>query len=449
MNEAYSEINQQPYDSTILLICKQKDLIYLPEWLSEKYNSEILHNVPLRIIVDGAVPTSTVNMFRGDENASLIELPHDDSWSKNLLADSYSHIFQTVKTPYIHIQRLSKKKKDSPNSLARRFFSSKAPLPTADNSYGVPVLIPTPQMDKVASRAYLRFAIRSEIKSSPEWQQYLGFINLMVASASLEATDPIQKSQSVKVHLRLHSGRFNNEEHPFWRYELAVIANRSIVARADLRPGIWTDSAGNARWEALVGEFPLDEIPDGDFELAISLAGSEKHEKPLTRSLRPRPGATTPARIIRNTSANPHITYRYLVHTNRRATTTWLSKQTGSEKPAQRLWKKRLLKKNLRAILRRDGGWAITRALILYHLTKPIFRNRQVWLIGERADTAQDNGIHLFHYLRTKQSDKEAYYVIDKDSPHYSRIAHLGNIVEFSSLKHRLLTLHASVLANA
>src|SRR5690625_727381 len=155
MNEADSEINQQPFNSTILLICKQKDLPYLPQWLSEKYGSEIIRNAPLLVIVDGAAPTSTANMFRDDENASLIELPYDDSWSKTLLADAYSRIFQTVKTPYIHIQRLSKKKKDSPSSLARRFYSSRAPLPTAPNSYCIPLLIPTSQMDKIASPAYL------------------------------------------------------------------------------------------------------------------------------------------------------------------------------------------------------------------------------------------------------------------------------------------------------
>ncbi len=82
-------------------------------------------------------------------------------------------------------------------------------------------------------------------------------------------------------------------------------------------------------------------------------------------------------------------------------------------------------------------------------LTRPFFAGRQIWLIGERTDTAQDNGLHLFKHLRKTHPKRRVYYVIDRSSPQRDRVAHLGNVVDHSSLRHQVLMLHAGVLANA
>ncbi|MDM7864521.1 CDP-glycerol glycerophosphotransferase family protein [Staphylococcus borealis] len=72
-------------------------------------------------------------------------------------------------------------------------------------------------------------------------------------------------------------------------------------------------------------------------------------------------------------------------------------------------------------------------------------KQNNVWLIGERTDTAQDNGIQLFKWLQ-KNTDIEAYYVINDDSNDYERIKHLNNIITFGSKKHFEVAAKANVL---
>jgi CDP-glycerol glycerophosphotransferase len=77
------------------------------------------------------------------------------------------------------------------------------------------------------------------------------------------------------------------------------------------------------------------------------------------------------------------------------------------------------------------------------HLTRLRHRRRDVWLVGERPYKAQDNGYHLFKYLRETHPDLEVYYVIDRDSPERANVEPLGNVLEFGSREHIRATLLA------
>lgn len=57
--------------------------------------------------------------------------------------------------------------------------------------------------------------------------------------------------------------------------------------------------------------------------------------------------------------------------------------------------------------------------------------NKEIWVIGEKPDKAQDNGYHLFKYLRENYPEKEVYYVIDENSPDIDKVKQLGNVVFF------------------
>ena len=59
-----------------------------------------------------------------------------------------------------------------------------------------------------------------------------------------------------------------------------------------------------------------------------------------------------------------------------------------------------------------------------------------VWLLGELPYRAQDNGYHLFRWLRTTTPERRAYYVVDRDSPDLERLAGLGNVVLRSTREH-------------
>src|SRR5699024_704733 len=63
-------------------------------------------------------------------------------------------------------------------------------------------------------------------------------------------------------------------------------------------------------------------------------------------------------------------------------------------------------------------------------------RKKDVWLIGERPDTAQDTGYHFFKYCRETFPEKDIYYVINPDAKDIKNIEKLGNVIFSGSLKH-------------
>ena len=72
-------------------------------------------------------------------------------------------------------------------------------------------------------------------------------------------------------------------------------------------------------------------------------------------------------------------------------------------------------------------------------------KNYNTWLIGERSDTAQENGISLFKYL-INHDEIDAYYVISEESKDYDRIKHLNNVLIFGSEEHFKVATQAGVL---
>ena len=69
-----------------------------------------------------------------------------------------------------------------------------------------------------------------------------------------------------------------------------------------------------------------------------------------------------------------------------------------------------------------------------------------IWLVGELPHRAQDNGYHLFRWLRTTRPDARVHYVIDRDSPDRDRLEPLGNVVLRHSAEHVRLAYLASRL---
>lgn len=85
----------------------------------------------------------------------------------------------------------------------------------------------------------------------------------------------------------------------------------------------------------------------------------------------------------------------------------------------------------------------------LRQLTWPLRLGGPIWLVGERTDTAQDNGRAFFRYLRTEHPGRRAYYVIRKDAPNREKVLPLGHVVWYGGLRHRLLALHAEALVGS
>lgn len=85
----------------------------------------------------------------------------------------------------------------------------------------------------------------------------------------------------------------------------------------------------------------------------------------------------------------------------------------------------------------------------VYYLTKPYFFKKDIWLIGERTDQAEDNSYHFFKYCRTNYKKKNIFYIIDKNSEQYNNIKEYGNVIQYDSFKHKLYLMHATKFISA
>ena len=84
-------------------------------------------------------------------------------------------------------------------------------------------------------------------------------------------------------------------------------------------------------------------------------------------------------------------------------------------------------------------------AIIIASIYK-IFNRDKIYLIGERKDQCQDNGYHLFKYVRENHKADRFYYCITKDSKQLERIKELNNIIYYKSMKHYIYYLLAEKL---
>lgn len=87
---------------------------------------------------------------------------------------------------------------------------------------------------------------------------------------------------------------------------------------------------------------------------------------------------------------------------------------------------------------------AATKAImmrILYHLHQ-LVPHKEVWLISDRINKADDNGEAFFEYLNEKKpKDIEYYYAISSKSPDFARLKKKGNVIEFLGWKYKWLCL--------
>ncbi len=72
-------------------------------------------------------------------------------------------------------------------------------------------------------------------------------------------------------------------------------------------------------------------------------------------------------------------------------------------------------------------------------------KDPNIWLLGERYNTAQDNGFALFNWLQ-ENTTIEAYYVIESESEDYEKIKHNPYVLAFGSTEHYEISFKAKVL---
>lgn len=71
------------------------------------------------------------------------------------------------------------------------------------------------------------------------------------------------------------------------------------------------------------------------------------------------------------------------------------------------------------------------------------FKRREIWLISDRIMAADDSGEILFRYIMKHKSDNniKVYFVLSKKSDEFQNIAKAGPVLNYGSLKHKMLFL--------
>ena len=75
-----------------------------------------------------------------------------------------------------------------------------------------------------------------------------------------------------------------------------------------------------------------------------------------------------------------------------------------------------------------------------------LYRNKRIWIIGERGDDARDNGYHMFKYMCKNHPEIETWFLIREDSPDYKKVSCLGKTTPFNSFRHWLLYFSAECI---
>lgn len=92
------------------------------------------------------------------------------------------------------------------------------------------------------------------------------------------------------------------------------------------------------------------------------------------------------------------------------------------------------------ACRRGQGKWEAVLLRFLCHTLGHLFP-KDIWLISDRINKADDNGEALFRYLKETGKKEHAYFVLRKDSTDYSRVAKYGRTLDYGSLRYKFLHL--------
>lgn len=354
-----------------------------------------------------------------------------------------------VTTKYFVITPVAKLRSKTLSSLKKKTRTALRLMSKFETTGHRPLLLATHTCPRPVLISYLNVTMGSERTDDVGTNDYLGFLAIQTAVGSVESADP--EPDGMRVFARLNFGGLNLEDPPPWRFVLSLVSSSGTVLESQptaLKTRV--SMYGDTRWEYATASIPLTVATTGEYRMVVSLATDTPRLRGR-RGLRPTVGVLLTARTVQLDAhaQRKALPVKYLIHTTGDARTTRVTLQRGGAVRSDTRWAKVLLKKDLRTIVR-PGASRQMRLLRLARLVSSAFMHRRsIWLVGERIGTAQDNGFHLFKYLRSQHPERKVYYVMDKSSSQFDRVKDLGNVIEHSSLRHRFLMLHAAVLADA
>ena len=78
------------------------------------------------------------------------------------------------------------------------------------------------------------------------------------------------------------------------------------------------------------------------------------------------------------------------------------------------------------------------------------FKRKEIWIVSDRQNVANDNGYALFKYLNNQKiKDKNIYFAITKSSKDFNKVKSTGKVLIFNSLKYKLKFLLADKIISS
>ena len=96
---------------------------------------------------------------------------------------------------------------------------------------------------------------------------------------------------------------------------------------------------------------------------------------------------------------------------------------------------------------KRHNVKAIT-ARCFYHVAR-VFKRKEIWLISDRINKADDNGEALFKYLNEKKVPENLFFIIREDSVDFEDIKKYGKVIVYNSVKRLLFHLLADAVVSS
>ncbi|RKS19543.1 CDP-glycerol glycerophosphotransferase (TagB/SpsB family) [Arthrobacter sp. AG1021] len=93
-------------------------------------------------------------------------------------------------------------------------------------------------------------------------------------------------------------------------------------------------------------------------------------------------------------------------------------------------------------------GQPFAKEILVRAVTKKFVR-KPIWIVGERWGAAQDNGSAFFDYAHKSDVNANVFYLSGEKGAQSQRTLSGNKVVPTSSLRHKFLMLHASVILNA
>lgn len=87
---------------------------------------------------------------------------------------------------------------------------------------------------------------------------------------------------------------------------------------------------------------------------------------------------------------------------------------------------------------------------VLANISK-IINFREVWIISDRIDAANDNGEAFFTYMmeNKKKINRKVFFAISKESPDFKRMKKIGRVVDVNSLRYKWLFFKAKYIISS